>query len=104
VPKKGDEQLNTVGTQPQSPLIIFIMSDIQVDISLDIEFGGGLELLFSNKRHHAIEVPSRIPVDNLTDEAGNDVNLSYLIRHLRLRVLKERAELFSEVNEGRETV
>jgi len=75
-------------------------------ISLNIEFGGGLELLFSNERNHTIKVPSNVPKDNSTDEANSMekemklVDLTYLIYHLRHRVLKERSELFFEERRG----
>jgi hypothetical protein len=80
-------------------------------ISLKIEFGGGLELLFSNQRTHAVTVPSHVPVDNRTEfnlsQAPDNSNLTpvtetkpaditYLIHHMRDHLLKEREELFME--------
>ncbi|RPD61708.1 ubiquitin-like modifier 1 [Lentinus tigrinus ALCF2SS1-7] len=67
-------------------------------INLKIEFGGGLELLFSNQRSHRIAIPANVPVP--TPE-GSDVqtkpaDLTYLIFWLRDNLLKERAELFVE--------
>ncbi len=76
------------------------------NISVKIEFGGGLELLFSNKRSHLLQVPSKVPKDNTTDvlaDVGNlnssdlkDADLTFLVLYLRNRLLKERPELFIE--------
>ncbi|KAI6141886.1 ubiquitin-like modifier 1 [Pisolithus tinctorius] len=33
-------------------------------ITVKVEFGGGLELLFGNKRVHSISLPSFVPADN----------------------------------------
>lgn len=70
------------------------------NISLDIEFAGGLELLFSNQRRHRVELPFEVPVDNSTDEgsltATKNVDLAFLVVYLRDRLLKERPELFVE--------
>ena len=82
------------------------MSDIPITISLDIEFGGGLDLLFSKERRHIIEVPLRVPVDNSTDgtifpgKDMKDVDLTYLIYYLRYQVLKEKPDLFFEEKKG----
>ena len=72
-------------------------------ISLKIEFGGGLELLFSNQRSHKITVPAHIPVSSSTSDASaseeartKPADLTFLIFWLRDNLLKERAELFVE--------
>ncbi|KAI0657437.1 ubiquitin-like modifier 1 [Cubamyces menziesii] len=77
-------------------------------ISLKIEFGGGLELLFSNQRSHHVTVPAFVPASSGTakatalpagDEDGapkRPVDLAYLIFWLRDNLLKEREELFIE--------
>ena len=72
-------------------------------ISLKIEFGGGLELLFSNQRSHKITVPALIPVSSSTPDASaseeartKPADLTFLIFWLRDNLLKERAELFVE--------
>ncbi|KAF8902596.1 ubiquitin-related modifier 1 [Gymnopilus junonius] len=71
-------------------------------ISLRIEFGGGLELLFDNKRSYRIDVPSLVPKDNSTDAENlstketKPVDVDYLIHHMRDNMLKERVELFME--------
>ena len=53
-------------------------------ITLNVEFGGGLELLFGNKRKHAVSLSTTAPT------------LTYLIQHLRTTLLTERPELFVE--------
>ncbi|KIK07143.1 hypothetical protein K443DRAFT_673701 [Laccaria amethystina LaAM-08-1] len=72
-------------------------------ISLKIEFGGGLELLFSNQRSHRVTIPSTVPVDNNTSltkgaaaSATRPADVTYLLHHLRDHLLKERQELFME--------
>lgn len=80
-----------------------IMSSYNPDLSLKIEFSGGLELLFSNQRSHAISIPSTVPNDNSTSlpPSGTQVetkpaDINYLIHYLRDHLLKERPELFME--------
>jgi ubiquitin related modifier 1 len=63
------------------------------DLKLKIEFGGGLELLFSNKRSHLVGVPSTIPQG---DRKGQPVDIDFLIQWLNQNLLKERPELFIE--------
>lgn len=71
---------------------------------LKIEFGGGLELLFSNQRSHRITIPSTVPADNNTSVTTKDAaspatrpaDVTYLLHHLRDHLLKEREELFME--------
>ncbi|KAF5325521.1 hypothetical protein D9619_009701 [Psilocybe cf. subviscida] len=71
-------------------------------LSIKIEFGGGLELLFSNQRSHSVRVPIMVPKDNSTngDASANketkSIDLQYLIHHMRDHMLQERAELFME--------
>lgn len=85
-------------------------------ISLKIEFGGGLELLFSNQRSHQLTIPALVPVNNSTtssihpetssqisvgvppaEKAGmKPADVTYLIHYLRDHLLKERLELFME--------
>jgi ubiquitin related modifier 1 len=59
-------------------------------ISIRIEFGGGMELLFDNVRSHSVQLPALIP-DNQTP-----VNVAYLVPWIRDNLLKERVELFME--------
>ncbi|PFH50854.1 hypothetical protein AMATHDRAFT_144027 [Amanita thiersii Skay4041] len=73
-------------------------------VSLKVEFGGGMELLFSNQRSHKLTIPARVPLDNgtsglpadTTDENSKPADISYLIHHLKDHLLKERLELFYE--------
>jgi ubiquitin related modifier 1 len=72
-------------------------------ISLKIEFGGGLELLFSNKRSHQLTLPAAVPKNNsthitnpITAEPTKPIDITYLIYYLKDHLLKERVELFME--------
>jgi len=71
-------------------------------IPLRIQFGGGLELLFSNQRDYRIDVPAFVPISNDTrlDYAApgeqKPADITYLIHYLRDHLLKERVELFME--------
>ena len=60
---------------------------LHVDIFL-INPRGGLELLFSNKRKHQIDLPS-------TDENGRSANLAFLVRYLcESLMVDKRKEMF----------
>jgi ubiquitin related modifier 1 len=63
------------------------------DLKLKVEFGGGLELLFSNIRTHLIDIPSMVPQG---DRKGQPVDIDFLIHWLNINLLKERPELFIE--------
>ncbi|KAF8624694.1 hypothetical protein AX17_007025 [Amanita inopinata Kibby_2008] len=73
-------------------------------LNLKIEFGGGMELLFSKQRSHKITIPARVPIDNSTSTsfASEDgpntkpTDITYLIHHLKEHLLREREELFIE--------
>jgi len=98
-------------------------------ITFKVEFGGGLELLFGNKRVHSILLPSLVPSDNLPSSSSStlatltksddgapslyqetpdglnpsqgegktkQLDIQYLMFHLRARVLRERPELFMD--------
>ncbi len=74
-----------------------------MSLGLKIEFGGGLELLFSNQRSHRTNIPSRVKPDPAVstapatdEEDGKAADITYLIFWLRDNLLKERAELFIE--------
>ncbi len=80
-----------------------IIRPAMATISLNIEFGGGLELLFSNQRSHRITIPANVPVSSATGQTPEDsdvpskpVDITYLMYWLRDNLLKERAELFVE--------
>lgn len=77
-------------------------------ISLKIEFGGGLELLFSNQRSHRIDLPALVPAPASASSASSSTSadgsespqkpadVTYLLFWLRDNLLKEREELFME--------
>ena len=74
-------------------------------ITIKVEFSGGLELLFSNQRTHQVTLPavvpaesSKIATESFTEVATNakPVDVNYLLRFLRDNLLKERVELFME--------
>lgn len=62
-------------------------------IALRIEFGGGLELLFSNQRSHRVSIPAGVLSGA---DPARPADVAYLIGWLRDNLLKERAELFVE--------
>ncbi|KZT28214.1 ubiquitin-like modifier 1 [Neolentinus lepideus HHB14362 ss-1] len=71
------------------------------EISLKVEFGGGLELLFSNQKSHQLSLPTRVASDDSTSPFGKEqetkaLDITYLIHWLRDHRLKERVELFME--------
>jgi len=70
------------------------MSNGIPNISLKIEFGGGLDLLFSNQRSVKVVIPSFMSRENDGDEKPTNVN--NLIHWLKDNLLTERAELFIE--------
>ncbi|KAH7922128.1 ubiquitin-related modifier 1 [Leucogyrophana mollusca] len=70
-------------------------------LSLKIEFGGGLELLFSNQRIHNISIPASVPLDNSITSADSippadvkQADVTFLMHYLRETLLTERPELF----------
>ncbi|KAJ7057131.1 ubiquitin-like modifier 1 [Mycena amicta] len=67
-----------------------------MSISLKVEFGGGLELLFSNERSHKLSVPATVPKSSADTGDTKPADISFLIRYLRDNLLKERDELFME--------
>lgn len=56
-------------------------------ISVRVEFGGGLELLFSNQKSHTVKIPAKTGDDKRSD-------VKYLIYWLKDNLLREREELF----------
>ncbi|KAF4980191.1 hypothetical protein FZEAL_3744 [Fusarium zealandicum] len=58
------------------------------NLNIAVEFSGGLEMLFSNKRQHSLEIPA-------VDGHGKPANIAYLIDYLCLNVMDDsRKELF----------
>jgi ubiquitin related modifier 1 len=81
------------------------MADTNTVLSLRIEFGGGLELLFSNQRQHKLTIPALVQSTKSTsssseatgpDLATRPADMAFLILYLRDHLLTERAELFVE--------
>ena len=58
-------------------------------ISVRVEFGGGLELLFSKQKSHTVEIPARTVDDKRSD-------VKELIHWLKDNLLQEREGLFLE--------
>ncbi|ATY66993.1 ubiquitin-related modifier 1 [Cordyceps militaris CM01] len=57
-------------------------------ISLAVEFSGGLEMLFSDQRLHSLSLPAR-------DKDGKPTTIAFLIEHLCQNVMNDtRKELF----------
>ncbi|KAI0634209.1 ubiquitin-like modifier 1 [Trametes polyzona] len=72
-------------------------------VTVKVEFGGGLELLFSNERSHRVTIPALVPAsgqpaqtESSDDAPKKPADLAYLIFWLKDNLLKERAELFVE--------
>ncbi|KAJ6438510.1 ubiquitin related modifier 1 [Purpureocillium lavendulum] len=57
-------------------------------LTISVEFSGGLEMLFSDQRHHSVTLPSE-------GDDGRRANIALLIDHLCRHVMKDtRKELF----------
>ncbi|KAJ9105972.1 hypothetical protein QFC19_003307 [Naganishia cerealis] len=65
-------------------------------ISIKLEFGGGLHLLFNSQPKHQVSLPKRISEDE--SEAGDDkpVTVKYLIKWMKENLLSERVEMFGD--------
>ncbi|KAI8714422.1 Ubiquitin-related modifier 1 [Fusarium sp. LHS14.1] len=60
----------------------------QSSLTITVEFSGGLEMLFSDKRQHSLSIPA------VTQE-GKPANIAYLIDHLCQNVMQDsRKDLF----------
>ncbi|KAI2623358.1 ubiquitin related modifier 1 [Hypoxylon sp. NC1633] len=58
------------------------------DLSIIVEFTGGLEMLFSDQRRHELSIPA-------TNKGGNSVTIADLIDHLCENTMNDsRKELF----------
>ncbi|KAM0456236.1 hypothetical protein ACHAPV_007178 [Trichoderma viride] len=63
-------------------------AEATAQIPLVVEFSGGLEMLFSDERRHALTLPAK-------DKDGNPSTIAYLIHHLCEHLMKDtRRELF----------
>ncbi|PTB67982.1 ubiquitin related modifier 1 [Trichoderma citrinoviride] len=57
-------------------------------LTLDVEFSGGLEMLFSDQRRHSLDLPAK-------DQDGKPSTIAFLIQYLCEHVMKDtRKELF----------
>jgi len=54
---------------------------------INVEFSGGLELLFGNQRKHAVKLPAN-------DDAPEASTMKHLIQHLCDNMIDQRKELF----------
>ncbi|KAF7329920.1 Ubiquitin-related modifier 1 [Mycena kentingensis (nom. inval.)] len=80
-------------SSPSTPTQFAPNSTKEETISLKVEFGGGLELLFSNERSHKLNVPASVQIPSGETKPAD---ITFLIRYLRDTLLKEREELFME--------
>lgn len=77
------------------PLAAFIMAMATAEdvngakqLTISVEFSGGLEMLFSDQRHHSVTLPSEA-------RNGHAADIAFLIDHLCDHVMKDtRKELF----------
>ncbi|XP_051175399.1 ubiquitin-related modifier 1 [Leptopilina boulardi] len=60
------------------------MCSTRENLRLSLEFGGGAEFLFDNKKKHVIDLP------------GDDWTLKRLLTWIKDNLLKERTELFMQ--------
>ena len=67
-------------------------------LDLKIEFGGGTELLFGNKRSHRITIPTIAPATASNSKPERPADVSFLIQWLKDNLIKERSELFVDAN------
>jgi hypothetical protein len=87
---------------PPLRLVHLIKPNVSMStLSLKIEFGGGLELLFDNKRSHRLAVPARIPASwslatRTAVSTAPNPEAENLIYWLNDNLLRERSELFVE--------
>ncbi|KAK8917760.1 Ubiquitin-related modifier 1 [Metarhizium anisopliae] len=57
-------------------------------LTVAVEFSGGLEMLFADQRHHSLRLPVK-------DKGGQPANIAFLIHHLCQNVMNDtRKELF----------
>jgi len=98
----GSSASEYVTSQTLSPRLYKPMASAKMSLNLKVEFGGGLELLFSNQRMHNITVPSTFKRQqkdqdsSLSSQEESPVSVTYLLHWLKDNVLKEREELFLE--------
>ncbi|KAH8881511.1 ubiquitin-related modifier 1 [Thozetella sp. PMI_491] len=58
------------------------------DLAITVEFSGGLEMLFADKKRHSLSIPAK-------DKDGRSTNIAYLIDYLCKNTMRDpRQELF----------
>ncbi|KAL8720724.1 MAG: hypothetical protein Q9225_002458 [Loekoesia sp. 1 TL-2023] len=62
-------------------------------VPITVEFTGGLDMLFSNKRKHSLSLPA-------VDENGNPSNMAYLVRYLCNNLMTDRRKEFFVVDDS----
>ncbi|KAI5835134.1 ubiquitin-related modifier 1 [Schizophyllum commune Tattone D] len=65
-------------------------------VTVDVEFSGGLELLFGNVRRHRVALPATKPDSEAEGGTLAPADVEFLIDYLAKNLLKERVELFVE--------
>ncbi|KAL1675634.1 ubiquitin-related modifier 1 [Schizophyllum commune] len=71
-------------------------------VTVDVEFSGGLELLFGNVRRHRVTLPATKPDSDASStptdasSSSSPADVEFLIDYLAKNLLKERVELFVE--------
>ncbi|KAF1808282.1 ubiquitin-related modifier 1 [Eremomyces bilateralis CBS 781.70] len=64
------------------------MADTGDNVHLTVEFSGGLEMLFSNRRKHSVSLPKISP-------KGTPVTIDFLVKYLCDHLMKDsRKDLF----------
>ncbi|KAI9303951.1 ubiquitin-related modifier 1 [Cunninghamella echinulata] len=59
------------------------------DLNINVEFSGGMELLFNNERKHTITIPKQSPKD-----ITKPTDLQDLIFYIRDNMMTEKKDLF----------
>lgn len=69
-----------------------VSSTVTEDLTLNIEFGGGLHLLFNSQPKHTIKLPSAV------SGTGRKSDVRYLIRWMKDELLsdRERVDMFGD--------
>ncbi|KAF9404732.1 Ubiquitin- modifier 1 [Podila epigama] len=64
-------------------------------LNIDLQFSGGMELLFDNQKSIAAKVPAKFPLQSTgTSEEAHATTIKDLIGWMATTLLKERPELF----------
>ncbi|KAG0083077.1 hypothetical protein BGZ93_008023 [Podila epicladia] len=64
-------------------------------LKIELQFSGGMELLFDNQKTIVTQVPAQFPLESsASDEKPHTANIKDLIGWMATTLLKERPELF----------